>query len=425
MVGDRRVDVLVVGAGPAGLAASAALAPWSGEVLLLDRGGPLALRSEDDPGDLVSGQGGAGLYSDGKFSFHPSASRLWEVEPQGALAESYRWFADLLADVLPVPGYPEGRVSGPAAPPPVGARRKSYRSRYVPLEQRFELVGELSRAGGREILFDTEVVEVHPRRGGPVDLVVRRRGSTAVITARAVVLAGGRFGPLSARLDRRHLRFERVELGLRIEQPAPVFFLLDEPDLDPKYLIPDPVTGAQWRTFCCCRDGRVVPTAFGRWRSLSGRADCPPTGLSNVGFTMRVTDEARGRALLGLLATSVPGRSVPEGLPWERFMADDDGGAELLGGGEGAPWLLSAVRRGLITLSGLFGDTPLSGSVLHWPAVEGVGYYPRTDSGLRLPGFPLWVAGDASGKFRGITAALVSGHFSGQQALLRLREGSV
>lgn len=417
------MDVLIVGAGPAGLAASAALAPWPGEVLLLDRGRPLALRSEADPADLVSGQGGAGLYSDGKFSFHPSASRLWEVEPQGPLAESYRWFADLLADVLPVPGYPEDAGSGPVAPG--GARRKSYRSRYLPLAQRFALVGELSRAGGREILFDTEVAEVRPRRGGPVDLVIRRGGRAAVVTARAVVLAGGRFGSLSARLDRRHLGFERVELGLRVEQPAQAFFLRDEPDLDPKYLIPDPVTGVEWRTFCCCRDGRVVPTAFGEWRSLSGRADCPPTGLSNVGFTMRVTDEARGRALLGLLAAAVPGRSVPEGLPWERFMADDDGGAALLGGGEGASWLLSAVRRGLITLSGLFGDTPLSGSVLHWPAVEGVGYYPRTDSGLRLSGFPLWVAGDVSGKFRGITAALVSGHFSGRQALRRLRDGSV
>src|SRR5437764_10029484 len=45
-----------------------------------------------------------------------------------------------------------------------------------------------------------------------------------------------------------------------------------------------------WRTFCCCRDGEVVRTEVRGVVSVSGRADGPTTGKSNVGFNLRVTD---------------------------------------------------------------------------------------------------------------------------------------
>ena len=62
----------------------------------------------------------------------------------------------------------------------------------------------------------------------------------------------------------------------------------------------------------------------------------------------------------------------------------------------------------------------LSGATLHGPCLEGVGYYPAVDSGLRLAGLPIWVAGDTTGIFRGLTAALVSGYFVGLQVIQEL-----
>jgi len=54
-----------------------------------------------------------------------------------------------------------------------------------------------------------------------------------------------------------------------------------------------------------------------------------------------------------------------------------------------------------------------SDTIVYAPCVEGVGCYPMVDSSLRMPNLPLWVCGDATGLFRGNTAALVSGYYCG------------
>jgi len=60
---------------------------------------------------------------------------------------------------------------------------------------------------------------------------------------------------------------------------------------------------------------------------------------------------------------------------------------------------------------------------LHAPAVEGVGIYPKLTATLDVPRLPLLVAGDSTGLFRGLTAALVSGYFCGLQ-VIRLLGGN-
>jgi len=55
----------------------------------------------------------------------------------------------------------------------------------------------------------------------------------------------------------------------------------------------------------------------------------------------------------------------------------------------------------------------LDGATLVGPAIEGVGMYPLVskDLGVSLP--RVWVAGDAAGAFRGLTAAMISGYSAG------------
>ena len=76
----RPLDVAIVGAGPAGLAAACALRASRPllRVAVFDRGGRRSPR-DATPTRLVQGVGGAGLWSDGKFSWAPSATRLWEL----------------------------------------------------------------------------------------------------------------------------------------------------------------------------------------------------------------------------------------------------------------------------------------------------------------------------------------------------------
>src|SRR4051794_26248347 len=96
---DELVSLVVVGCGPAGLAAARiaqAAAPgvrW----VALESGGPLPGRQRNDPHDVVAGVGGAGLYSDGKFSFYPAATALWQLPDRERLARAYAWVGSLLA----------------------------------------------------------------------------------------------------------------------------------------------------------------------------------------------------------------------------------------------------------------------------------------------------------------------------------------
>src|SRR4051812_13929822 len=102
------IDYLIVGAGPAGLAAAAYLEDRGQNYLVVEQGLVGNDRKHYIPEHLGQGVGGAGLYSDGKFSFFPSASALWRLRDSDTLRESYRHIANLLADIgITAPPFPD------------------------------------------------------------------------------------------------------------------------------------------------------------------------------------------------------------------------------------------------------------------------------------------------------------------------------
>lgn len=47
-------------------------------------------RGDNDPNrKIIEGVGGAGLYSDGKFSFYPAGTLLWKKQPNSLLRQAY------------------------------------------------------------------------------------------------------------------------------------------------------------------------------------------------------------------------------------------------------------------------------------------------------------------------------------------------
>jgi uncharacterized FAD-dependent dehydrogenase len=197
----------------------------------------------------------------------------------------------------------------------------------------------------------------------------------------------------------------RVELGVRLEQDEDAFFLRDEINLDPKLLLRGTM-GDEVRTFCCCRGGKVLTTSFLGIASVSGRADCPPTGRSNVGLLVRVPIESQAvvwrtfvqrssqEAILGIPLSSVRWGSDPR----------------LTAVGIGFP-LQRTIGAAIDEFRRIYPSVDEGRPLIYAPAVEGVHLYPEVNSSLRMETVPVWVAGDSTGAFRGLTAALVSGHF--------------
>jgi len=402
MHGMSEPDVLIIGAGPAGLAAGVAALERGRSVRVFERGAQAALRDRGDPSDLVSGVGGAGLYSDGKFSFAPAATALWTLEPSGALREAYEWTASLLREGgLEPPPFPSGDGTGAETTNGV----KAYPSQYMSLGARARLIATLERRLGDGLTVGLDA-QLRAEPGGVLTLWDSRP-----VRARAGVIASGRFGPLrySGGLAS---TFRRVEVGMRVEQDASRFALDVGPAaslLDPKWVRRSLDDRLEWRTFCCCRRGEVIETRFDGLATVSGRADGPPTGRSNVGLDVRfreLDDATRALARVAAVASQPPMR-----LAAHELTADPSSSpvADRLGA-----MIARALAEGLEAFAeDLHAD--LSDAVLYLPALEGVGYYPPVDRTLNLAP-RIWAAGDATGLFRGLVPALVSGRLAGTAA---------
>lgn len=407
-----RYELLVVGAGPAGLGVASHPALEGKRVLVVDAGKPVAERDRNNPNDLTCGDGGAGLFSDGKFSFFPSATALWSLGDPKSLEAGYQWTADVLSACgMNVPPFPE---SAPDAREPEGQWfLKKYPSEYLSLEQRIELIRGLVERGRGHILNQAmvEAGAYSPERDS-FSLLVSQGGRRRRVQADRLIFAAGRFGPrLMEQFPFMTPVFRRLEVGFRIQQPAARAFFRECGQLDPKFKFIDHDGRTEWRTFCACRDGEaVLSNTLGLW-TVSGRSDCPPTGSTNIGFNTRVLDQRRAKAGWLHLQNTFQDRASHYAFPLldvlsrrgqEYFSLVQVMGKDLA----------ELMLRGVEQLAGRFPGVLDPTTTLIGPTLEGVGCYPDTDDNLKIPGVPAWVVGDACGKFRGITASMISGHYA-------------
>jgi hypothetical protein len=187
-----------------------------------------------------------------------------------------------------------------------------------------------------------------------------------------------------------------------------------------KLIYSSPDNGAEWRTFCSCRDGEVVGIPYDGFSAYSGRADCLPTGRSNVGLNLRLLQATTAQLAWNALCTAAKDSALSPPVPIDQALAsrcDDLPVAQYFG-----PQAWALLCDGLRRLCGQFPELLVPRTLLYGPAIEGVGLYPDVDNALRLPPYPLWVVGDATGLFRGNVAALVSGYYGGLAASAQLRE---
>src|SRR5438552_4124028 len=103
----KHVRAVVIGGGPAGLAAAYQLLKDGLSITLIERGDRLENRDHKSADDLAVGIGGAGLFSDGKFSYHPSGTALYQLESLELLQRSYGNCMATLAHVgIPTEPFP-------------------------------------------------------------------------------------------------------------------------------------------------------------------------------------------------------------------------------------------------------------------------------------------------------------------------------
>jgi uncharacterized FAD-dependent dehydrogenase len=407
------VDILIIGAGPAGLAAASCCLQEGLDFVIVEQGELLADRKISNPVDVTSGIGGAGLFSDGKLSYYPSGKGLWDLPAEETLRKAYSWFHNLISDFSNnFPPYPERFFqAGENNLKKIEENlfSKEYFSYVMDESERSELLQRLIRPISHKILEKTKVLKILPHDNKYL-IEVSKNNSTennvVKYIAKQVIYCGGRLGPIKLKHLVPDLKFvyRKFEYGIRLEQSQKRFFLKDWPTVDSKLVLKSKKNGVEWRTFCCCRQGSILRGELDEKITISGTS-IDNNDYSNVGFNVRITDletfENLSPEVANLFNNGVP--SFSESI--DEF---------LVNGNHYGVELDLLLKEGLNDLKNRY---DISNCNVHGPCLEGVAFYPWLSSKLETMHSGLFVAGDSTGLFRGLLASLLSGYYAAKSAI--------
>lgn len=399
-------------------------------VLIIDSGGAVTERQPDRPSDLVCGQGGAGLYSDGKFSFAPAGTMAYQLSATISTRQGDRTVtsADAYEAVQRLfTSYP-GREAPCTCTPQAtatdedketkdsggGFLLKPYPAVYLTLAERIDMIERLSNRPGIEFRPRTQLTSWNGVASDDKDpffeVTVRssNKESALTICCKWLVLGGGRFGPLS--IASKESTARRIEFGVRIELPVEQGLFAGRADhlIDPKFIYTDE-EGVEYRTFCVCRGGQSIVARFGHEDCVSGSGEGPASGFHNIGFNVRL------RANHSMFERVRTGLGFFQGQQQEAFLRVSRENLVAEGVAHYGKDGLDILLRGFDKLSKDFPEFLQDSIRFSGPTIEGVGLYPRIDLSTLAHQPRVFVIGDASGIFRGTVPALLSGAFVAEQ----------
>ena len=417
----QHFDIFILGAGPAGLSVLFTLKSNNfNNYLMIDFGKSLKEREKYDNEDAFLGTGGAGLYSDGKFSFYPCGTKVWELPDRNLLEKSYEILANLFWKSVNfrIPSFCKnseefkGKVNS--------FNLKEYPSFYLSFEERKKLINFLSSDDENDgkILMRHKLVGINKLEEEKYFITIEdlNNGKQRTFFSKFIVLGGGKYFPLLLqKIYKTPEIFRRVEFGARILSKNKGFSSLFVKDyeeknlIDPKWVCPSKTPGIEYKTFCMCVDGEVILCKYNEIKGFSGRSDCDPTGYTNFGFNVIV----RSAELIDI----------------QRFLAKDgiedfeitlkdalDDRMEILENiyGKNAGKIF---KEGLKLFLGQF-EIDINEIKVIGPTIEGVGNYPQINNDLSIVNNEnIFVVGDATGIFRGIIPSMISGIYVALQIL--------
>ncbi|MGM0395136.1 MAG: NAD(P)/FAD-dependent oxidoreductase [Thermodesulfobacteriota bacterium] len=327
-------DVIIVGGGPAGLFAAWYLMEHARlKVLLIEKGkDPLKRKcpnhriqkcAECDPCNILSGIGGAGLYSDGKLNFIPRLGKtdLTQFMP---LAE-----AQALIDETEAV-FTRFNMDGPVFPTDMDAARQIRKD-----ARRFGIDLMLIRQkhlGSDNLPGYIAAMADHIQSRGlavklnetATDILEQNSRVTGVVTDKAtyeapsVILAPGRVGAnWMASVAGKHgiqLSQRGIEVGVRVEVHNDIMDDLCNIIYDPTFFVQTHTYDDQTRTFCTNQGGFISLENYRDFVCVNGHAYSGKKSdntnfafLSKVVLTEPVTDNQAYGESIGRLSTIIGG----------------------------------------------------------------------------------------------------------------------
>ena len=406
------VEIIILGSGPAGLSTIYTLQKNNFfNYLVIDSGKDLEKRKKYDSEDAFLGIGGAGLYSDGKFSFYPCGTKIWDLPNNVQLKESYSYLELLFKESIDfvIPQYNNCKFQQNIT---INCfKLKEYPSFYLSFDERKRFINYLSHFGieKKKILTEQTVIGIKKLKNNHYEVTIENNNSKLKksFECEFLVLGGGKYFPYYLDKIYKHPQvFKRYEYGGRIYASNSVLSSLfsknyEENNLiDPKWICPSKLSEVEYRTFCMCVDGEVILCKYNEIKAFSGRSDCEPTSFTNFGFNVIVRD----KDMIDFEKILIHNNEEYE-ISLKDALDEKSQICEKIYG-EKAGILF---RDGLNILVKQFRINIDSIKIIG-PTIEGVGFYPEIKDNLSMvENENMYVVGDSTGIFRGIIPSMLSG----------------
>jgi uncharacterized FAD-dependent dehydrogenase len=300
-------DVVIIGAGPAGMFAAYELAGGKLRILVIDMGRdidkrlcPMKTQSycmHCAPCEIMCGVGGCGTFSDGTLNLRPDIG--------GDLAaltgdQTEAWeLVDRVDKVFLKFGAPQGALltEGPEIEElkrraaSVGARFIEIKQRHIGSDNAPAVIGRFKKdlvEKGVEFLIETEVKDLILEEGACKGVIL---SDERVIRANYVLLSPGRRGCnwVSEMVEKHNLkaRYEGIDIGVRVEVPAIIMDPVTKINRDPKFHIQSRRYDDFVRTFCTNEHGYVVKEEYEDFIATNGHS-MANTESENTNFAFLV-----------------------------------------------------------------------------------------------------------------------------------------
>ena len=281
-----KYDVIIVGAGPAGLLAAWNLLGTGINFLIIERGHEPDKRHEDNPYDVGYGFGGAGLFSDGKISYPPAASKLWQHFDNDRIRMAYYSLRELFRKVgASLDEWDDKwfeRIEG------TETTVKEYKSIQLNEMQRRRLLDVLYEQLDRQIIFNTSVESIDCID----DNYVLSCDNGEKYIAYSIIMANGKEGCHKIFEPNVHVQWDYwAEMGVRIETENEEFIPSNSAQIDHK-IIKKINEHTEVRTFCSCKKGRVRQSLCRGHVTFNGESVGGETAYSNIGIVVRTRDNS-------------------------------------------------------------------------------------------------------------------------------------
>jgi len=325
-------DVIIVGGGPAGLFAAYHLIEHSDlNVLIIEKGkSPLKRKCPNhhiqkcvqcDPCNILSGIGGAGLYSDGKLNFIPRLGKT-DLTQFMTLSESQ----ELIDETEEI--FTRFKMDGPIFPTNMDEAKqirkeaKRFGIDLLLIKQKhlgsdnlpnyIAGMAEYIQKKGVTIQTGEDVIDIIEKDGKIQGVTTDK----AEYSASNVILAPGRIGAnWVAQLTQKHgisLSQRGIEVGVRVEVHNDIMDDLCNVIYDPTFFVQTPTYDDQTRTFCTNQGGFISLENYKEFVCVNGHAYSGKKSnntnfafLSKVVLTEPVTDNQAYGESIGKLATLI------------------------------------------------------------------------------------------------------------------------